>query len=140
MISTSVTLFAYALLMEGIGMKYWVSYDPDLNLENINSPTSYTLFFFVTTIVIYGLGIMQYAFAYVLKNFRPLRTEDFVDICSMCNISILFFDDTLSGFYIHGRSPYGQAEISSRELRKAIEFETAGKAQIRGLVPEDPDL
>ena len=58
LISTNFTLIAYAVLMEGFGFKYWTSHSPDLELENLNSPLNYTLHFFVTTLIIYGVGIL----------------------------------------------------------------------------------
>ena len=109
-------------------------------LHETNSPRNYTLFFFVTALVIYAVGILQYAFHLVLKHWYPLRTEDFVDICSICNMSVLMFDESFKGYYIHGRSPYGQAEISSEQLRLALEFESSGNAQMRGVVKEDPNM
>jgi len=45
-----------------------------------------------------------------------LPYQNFVDLCSMTNISLLMFDETFHGYYIHGRSPYGQAEISTEKL------------------------
>jgi hypothetical protein len=59
----------------------------------------------------------------------PLKTEELTDLCSICNISVLLFDNSFHGYYIHGRSPYGQAEVSSEILRKALEYEESGKAQ-----------
>jgi Meckelin (Transmembrane protein 67) len=50
------------------------------------------------------------------------------------------FDESFHGYYIHGRSPYGQAEISSEMLKMAIEFESSGKAHMRGLSEDDPDM
>jgi meckelin len=50
------------------------------------------------------------------------------------------FDENLHGYYIHGRSPFGQAEISQEEIRKNLYFESTGKAQMRGILNEDPDL
>jgi hypothetical protein len=50
------------------------------------------------------------------------------------------FDSEYKGYYIHGRSPYGQSEVTSSELFKSIEFEITGQAQMRGLVPDDPNL
>jgi hypothetical protein len=61
-------------------------------------------------------------------------------LCSISNISVLMFDSEYKGYYIHGRSPYGQSEVTSSELVKSIEFEITGQAQIRGLVPDDPNL
>lgn len=140
LIRTDVTLILYALFMEGFGFKHWITHDPDLNLFNTDSPKNYTLFFFVTTLLIFAIGILQYALSYAIKHWKPLRTEDFVDICSICNQSILLFDETYQGYYIHGRSPYGQAEISGEQLRLALEFESCGNAQMRGIIPEDPDM
>jgi hypothetical protein len=58
----------------------------------------------------------------------------------MCNISVLMFDETFHGYYIHGRSPYGQAEINTAKLLKALNFEAAGQATIRGISDEDPNM
>ena len=109
--------------MEGFGLKYFDSYDPDFNRDATNSPRNFALFFFVTAVVVYGLGIMQYAFFMLAKPVRPLKTESFVDLCSVCNISVLMFDETYQGYYIHGVSPYGYSEISSEKLRKSLKFE-----------------
>ena len=38
----------------------------------------------------------------------PLPAEEFVDLCSVCNVSIFIFDETLHGYYIHGMNPMGQ--------------------------------
>lgn len=94
----------------------------------------------MTTIVIYVIGIVQYLLRYIFKFKVPLRAEEFIDLCSITNISILMFDNSFHGYYIHGRSPYGQAEVSSEVLRRAIEYESSGKAQQRGLTPEEPNL
>ncbi len=77
---------------------------------------------------------------YVLSRPFSLPHTNFVDLCSMCNISVLMFDETFHGYYIHGRSPYGQAEISTEKLLKALNFEAAGQATIRGISDEDPDM
>ena len=114
--------------MEGFGLKYWTTYDPDLNRHETNSPVNYTLFFFVTACLIYGIGIIQYALSYILAGSFPLKYTEFVDLCSITNMSVLMFDESFHGYYIHGRSPYGQAEISQEKLKKALEFEASGKA------------
>ena len=133
-------MILYGFFMQGVGLKYWDAHDPDLDTTETNSPRNFALFFFVTTIVIYAIGLVQYSFAQLLRPFKPLRTEEFVDLCSVCNISVLMFDDTFQGYYIHGVSPYGYAEISAENLRKSLEFEASGKAQIRGISVDDPNL
>lgn len=50
------------------------------------------------------------------------------------------FDSDFRGYYIHGRSPYGQAEVSSSDLAKSLEYESLGQGQQRGLTADDPGL
>jgi meckelin len=107
-ISCELTLIIYAFVMEGIGLTNWVNHSPDLTITEERSPRNFALFFFVTTLVIYAIGILQY----ILRNLAslcisPHRSTEFVDLCSICNISFLFFDETHHGYYIHGRSPFG---------------------------------
>ncbi len=56
LIRPDLTLIAYAIIMEGFGLKYWTSYDPDLDTTPSMSPDNYVLYFFVTTILIYLIG------------------------------------------------------------------------------------
>lgn len=93
--------------MEGFGLKYWTSYDPDLNTYSTDSPQNYTLFFFVTACLIYAIGCLQYAVKHALAGSFPLRHVEFVDLCSITNMSVLMFNESFQGYYIHGRSPYG---------------------------------
>ena len=76
----------------------------------------------------------------MVKRKFPLKTEEFTDLCSVTNISVMIFDETYGGYYIHGRSPYGFTEISTEKLRRSLEYEKGGKGQQRGLSPDDPDL
>lgn len=94
----------------------------------------------MTAIVVYAIGIGQYIVRYAIKLKVPLKIEELTDLCSICNISMLLFDNSFHGYYIHGRSPYGQAEVSSEILRKALEYEESGKAQQRGLSSEEPNM
>jgi meckelin len=132
-ISCELTLIIYAFVMEGIGLTNWVNHSPDLSVHKEHSPRNFALFFFVTTLVVYAIGIAQYLLRNLLSLCKPHRSTEFVDLCSICNISFLMFDETHHGYYIHGRSPFGQAEITQEQLRHALYFEGSGKAQMRGM-------
>ena len=139
-INTNVTLLLYGLFMEGFGLRWWTNEDPNLNNSKNNAEENWVVFFFVSTLVIYVISAVQYVCRYAVKKWFPLRTEEFTDLCSVSNISVMIFDDSFGGFYIHGRSPYGYTEISSEKLRRNLENESRGQGQIRGLSPDDPDL
>lgn len=139
-ISLEFTLIAYAFFMEGLGWRYLSTNNPNLDTTVQNSPENYVINFFVTAMVMYGIGIAQYIVRYAVKLWVPLPIEDFTDICAICNVSVLMFDNEFKGYYIHGRSPYGQAEVSSSDLIRSLEYESTGQAQQRGLTPDDPNL
>ena len=107
MISIELTLLIYIFLFEGIGFKHWATHDPDVRYEATNSPSNYVLRFFITACLFLIVGTAQYLIAYILKPLFPHKSEQFVDICSVCNVSLLLFDNSFKGFYIHGKSPYG---------------------------------
>jgi meckelin len=63
----------------------------------------------------------------MIKLWNPLPFEEFTDLCAISNISVLMFDSDFRGYYIHGRSPYGQAEVSATDLAKSLEYESLGQ-------------
>ena len=69
-----------------------------------------------------------------------MKHDEFTDLCSIANISVLMFDETYHGYYIHGRSPYGQAEVSIEMLKLALDFEESGKAHMRGISETEPEM
>ena len=126
-INSNITLFLYGLFMEGFGLRYWTNYDPELVTSPKNSGENWVIFFFVSTLVMYTIAMVQYAGRYAVKKWFPLKTEEFTDLCSVTNISVMIFDDSFGGYYIHGRSPYGFTEISTEKLRRSLELEAKGK-------------
>ncbi len=125
-ISTELTLIVYAFFMEGIGWRWTSTHNPNLEAKEHSSPENYVLAFFVTTMVMYAIGIVQYVFRYIIKIWFPLPFEEFTDLCAISNISVLMFDSEFKGYYIHGRAPYGQSEVSSSDLIKSLEYEITG--------------
>jgi meckelin len=69
----------------------------------------------------------------------PPPYVEFVDLCTIANISIIIFDEDLNGWYIHGKSPSGAADVSSERLRLNLEAESQGNATIRGITTSHPE-
>ncbi len=57
LISIEFTLCTYLLLVEGVGWKYFATFDPTFHNEDIKSPANYVLQFFLTTVLMYAIGI-----------------------------------------------------------------------------------
>ena len=97
LVSSELTLILYGLFMEGLGMKYLDSYDPyynPLSSDSTDAPRFFALFFLITTLVIFGIGVLQYALRLAVTRCAPLRTTEFVDMCAVSNISILMFNES----------------------------------------------
>jgi hypothetical protein len=55
-------------------------------------------------------------------------------------VNNIYSGETYHGYYIHGRSPYGQAEVSIEMLKLALDFEESGKAHMRGISETEPEM
>eukprot|EP00040_Diaphanoeca_grandis_P004958 m.30749 g.30749 ORF g.30749 m.30749 type:complete len:937 (-) comp16339_c1_seq1:466-3276(-) len=63
----------------------------------------------------------------------------FVDLCSVANISILTMTHTNRGFYLHGRSPHNESEVSLMEMKDLLRREQEDLTGKRGLIPQKDD-
>jgi len=61
---------------------------------------------------------------------------DFVDVCSVANVSVLFMDEPFHGFYIHGKAPSSRGDWCHTELAKVLHDEHKGIGLSRGLTPD----
>jgi meckelin len=57
----------------------------------------------------------------------------FVDFCTVTNISMFIMTHTQYGYYIHGKSPQGNADTSMQQMAEALAKETNNMAGKRGL-------
>merc|ERR1719174_3446884 len=62
---------------------------------------------------------------------------EFVDVCSVANISVFFLDEPFHGYYIHGKAPTSRGEYCHSELAKALHDEGKGIGFARGLAGEN---
>jgi len=137
-INSEIILLLFLVVVEGFGYKNWALMNSDLNSEPSDSPENYAFQFFVTVSIIFGIGVVQYGFQMLFAMVDPPAYVDFVDLCSVANISIIIFNEDLTGHYIHGKSPTGNADVSSEQLRLNLIAESCGNATIRGIHPTMP--
>ena len=105
-----------------------------------NSPESMHLRYFITTFILVITGLVQYFLRRILNLILiPLKKNEFLDLCSVANISVIILDDKLHGYYIHGQSPFGKADTNFSELIQFLEEERKGKIRGRGLTGDEED-
>lgn len=76
---------------------------------------------------------------YVFQMIRVLTDavnpiEHFVELCSWCNISVIALLEPTYGFYIHGHSPYGYADVDMATILQQLQRETQSVCGHRGLL------
>jgi meckelin len=63
------------------------------------------------------------------------KRKDFIDFCSVSNISVFIWVHERFGYYIHGRSPNGRAEVNMKEMHELLKREEEDLCSRRGLLP-----
>jgi meckelin len=78
--------------------------------------------------------LIQY-FAYVIVYQRLIEDKimNFIDLCSVCNISLFILDKSHHGYYIHGRSPHGITDVNIKEMILNLQREAQSQSATRGL-------
>ncbi|CAF1345544.1 unnamed protein product [Adineta steineri] len=87
-----------------------------------------------------GVALIQYLI-YILfyQRFVQDKIINFLDLCSVSNISVFILMDNLYGYYMHGRSPHGTADVNMKEMMTNLERESNQKIGTRGLQPNSDD-
>lgn len=139
-VSIEFTLFWLLFFIEAEGWEYWATHDPDfseqLDESKYNNPLKFCLF----VVLLLVIGFIQYLMKRLFSFLVPLPFHNFVDLCSITNISVFIFDQRIHGYYIHGESPMGQTDISTNQLNENLNFEERGESRNRGLLSEYPNL
>ena len=93
------------ILRVGIAFTMWLA----TGIENEIFSSKFINFF--------CLGLIQYL-VYVLFYQRFIEDPllNFIDLCSVSNISVFMLADNLYGYYIHGRSPHGTTDVNMRDM------------------------
>ena len=104
-----------------------------------NSPENYLLRHFLGTFVLFMAGVAQYVIRRIIQPWVPTQTTEFLDLCSVANVSVLILQDSLRGYYIHGQSPLGKADVTLQELIRFLEEEGKGKIKGRGITDDKND-
>ena len=69
-------------------------------------------------------GFVQWFFYTVIyERFVESKLHNFVDFCSMANISIFVMSETNFGYYIHGRSVHGTADTGMLQMHENLKRE-----------------
>ncbi|KAH9495634.1 Meckelin [Bulinus truncatus] len=89
----------------------------------------------LATIIYLLIGIVQILFfVLIYERFITDDIREFVDLCSMSNISVFIMANGEFGYYVHGRSVHGCSDVGMDEMCDMIQREENDLVGQRGLV------
>ncbi|XP_046999873.1 meckelin isoform X2 [Schistocerca americana] len=132
----SVTL----LFLKVIGLENWALSNPNLHssiLESTMGNPPCVMFRFAIGVTVYlVIYVLQWLFATTIyERYIKNAVQEFVDLCSMANISVFILASENYGFYVHGRSPHGFADTDMYCMINHLQREEEDLCSRRGLVP-----
>ncbi|XP_067615841.1 uncharacterized protein [Eurosta solidaginis] len=99
----------------------------------ISKDLALQLFIIITTsVTIYIIQVMLHKFVWNRIFGDPL--QKFIDLCSLCNISVFMLLEHSFGYYIHGRSPNGFADTDMYSMLLQIQRDSQQGCPRKGLL------
>ncbi|XP_072101178.1 meckelin [Mobula birostris] len=133
-------VLAVVFLLEVVGFANLATMDPYTKMNNISessvTPSSRILRYGVATTVWLSVSLIQIIFCTSFyERFVEDRISQFIDVCSVSNISVIILSHRCFGYYIHGRSVHGHADTNMEEMDLNLKREADNLCGQRGLVP-----
>ncbi|XP_075172370.1 meckelin isoform X1 [Anomaloglossus baeobatrachus] len=106
------------------------------DVQDYKAPWSRILRYGVTTALWLSIGGLQLVFhSGIYERFVEDKIRQFVDLCSMSNISVFILSHRCYGYYIHGRSVHGHSDTNMEEMNMNLKREAENMCSQRGLQP-----
>lgn len=133
--------FSWIVLFYFIAKKPWIGREKqiprDANIDN--APINFVLRNFIAGIMVLSSAAVQLILVRLFQIWIPLKKQEFMDLCSVSNISVFILDGLLHGYYIHGHSPIGKADVNYDDLFRFLNEEGRGTIRNRGLENDNDD-
>ncbi|CAF1123716.1 unnamed protein product [Rotaria magnacalcarata] len=137
-INVTFQIFFVLFLLKVINLENVATMEPGVNLfpPNVDYQPGYSSILRVgiafsmwlaTAIVQYLIYVIFY------QRFVEDKIINFIDLCSVSNISVFIFTDNLYGYYIHGLSPHGTTDVNIKDMTMNLERESNQLSGKRGL-------
>ncbi|CAJ0937775.1 unnamed protein product [Ranitomeya imitator] len=143
-LSPLLQLFLVLLLLEVVGLKNIATKDLNLDLHpsagGYQAPMSIILRFGMAASMWLAVGIVQVLFfIFIFERFFEDKIKQFVDLCvlsaTLIYVSVFILTHKCYGYYIHGRSVHGQADVSMEAMLDHLRKEEENLCPLRGLEP-----
>ncbi|KAF7632531.1 hypothetical protein Mgra_00008046 [Meloidogyne graminicola] len=130
-----IQMLLMLLIMEYLEFGNWAKIQPGFERYNqLNGVIETKMSRFAINLSFYLIiGITQWIIQVILieRLIDPFR--NFMDLCSIANISVLTLTNPLRGYYIHGRSVHGYADTDMLQMNTFLQREKENVCSLRGL-------
>lgn len=136
-INVELLFLLYGMFMVGFDIERYSANTPYFTTDIGEVSLNKVLKYFLSNVFLVGSGLILYVLRKLLSFKIPTSLTNFVDLCSVANISIFIQDSPYHGYYIHGQNPFGSSEGTVEDLLNSFKKEEKGNSKGRGLVPND---
>ncbi|XP_071524785.1 meckelin [Panulirus ornatus] len=138
--NVSFQLFLTLLCLKVIGFENLATADPSASFfvhdKDYNPPQSFVCRFAISMSVYAIIAVIQWFFRVVFyERYVENKLQQFIDLCSIANISVFILEHTMYGYYIHGRSAHGFADVDMQSIYEQMKREEEDLCGHRGLEP-----
>ncbi len=131
-----VTIIWFAFDMLGVQWQNSAYLIPSIDLDYTGAPVNYVLKYFFSSALLMLIILVQYVGRKLIKTWVPTKAQEFVNLCTVSNISLFILDDLVHGYYIHGQAPGGVSEGTAADLQSMLDKESNGVVKGRGLIQQ----
>lgn len=104
------------------------------NLKCLGHTTDRTLKLATSILIYVGVYVAQRFVGVIREKYFKNSIQQFVDICSIANVSVFMWLFESYGFYIHGRSPHGFSDTDMCTMMLQLRREENNLCGRRGLM------
>uniref|UniRef100_A0A7I4YZN0 Meckelin n=1 Tax=Haemonchus contortus TaxID=6289 RepID=A0A7I4YZN0_HAECO len=134
--SVGLQLLVVLMLLEAFDFMRFSVVQPGFEGGSLSSESTTMTKFAVVAFFYIAVGFLQWAIQVaVVERMITDPFHNFIDLCSIANISVLALTHPLHGHYIHGRSPHGRADTGMAEMNDFLQKERDDLCGFRGLEP-----
>ena len=132
---SSLTASLLLTLMALVGFGYLYAAKPEVGSSDLSpGETNSILRFWLVTLCFFLAFLLQVLWKYIFVfRFHSNPVTEFVDLCSVSNISIFVLDGVRHGYYIHGAAVFTHADTNMFQLNEYLTKEAGSNFGTRGL-------
>eukprot|EP00697_Spironema_sp_BW2_P015520 gnl/Spiro4/6408_TR3288_c0_g1_i1.p1 gnl/Spiro4/6408_TR3288_c0_g1~~gnl/Spiro4/6408_TR3288_c0_g1_i1.p1 ORF type:complete len:1031 (-),score=347.92 gnl/Spiro4/6408_TR3288_c0_g1_i1:172-3186(-) len=132
-VNLAVSLLWLLFFLGGLNWYYLSTAQPNIHDTSATAPLSQVLQWSVAIAIWLVAVISQWLCVTVYRRFFGHPSLQFIDKCSLANVSVFVLINKFYGYYIHGRSSHSYADTTMTDIAEQLKREELNTVAHRGL-------